>query len=261
MKTPPIFLEPPEFRVGLRPIALADWLRVGADPAWRAWKTALIAAHPALVTAAAPGAEAGALELAALLGAASLLEAAGAVPDDLCVLERREEGWMLAAAVVCAPTFWSLPEVIGKPLAFLHAPVPDVLGRGGAQGLAARIARVFDALAPDAPLERFNWTVQAGDDRFTPSSAPLLARAARTQPAAAADVLHLRVERQTVRKLPGAGAVAFTIGVSIELLAPLLRNGETRAAFAQAWRTAPARVRAYKNWDKLDRLVEAVLTG
>ena len=33
VKTPPIFLEPPEFRVGLRPIALADWLRVGADPA------------------------------------------------------------------------------------------------------------------------------------------------------------------------------------------------------------------------------------
>jgi hypothetical protein len=118
---------------------------------------------------------------------------------------------------------------------------------------------MFDALAADNVLERFNWTVQAGAERFTPSSAPLVARARAAREEEAAALLHLRVERQTVRKLPRSGAVAFTIRVCIDPLVDALRVEGAEAAFTNVWRTAPDYVRAYKNWPAYDRLVEALL--
>ncbi|MEZ5947617.1 MAG: DUF3445 domain-containing protein, partial [Hyphomonas sp.] len=97
-----------------------------------------------------------------------LERAAARVSDDLCLLERGADGlWRLEAASLCTPTFWLLSEKLGQPLGGLHGPVP-----GANPDLVSRIARMFDAIRPGQVLERFNWTVQAGDARFTPSSAP-----------------------------------------------------------------------------------------
>ena len=122
------------------------------------------------------GAEAAQIEVAALVGGADFLAAAAMVSDDFCIMQRLGPEWVLSAAILCAPTFWSLADNIGKPVAHLHGPVPDNLGPSGAQGLAARIARVFDAVAPGVIMERFNWTVQAGPERYTPTQAPLIAQ-------------------------------------------------------------------------------------
>jgi hypothetical protein len=101
--------------------------------------------------------------------------------------------------VLTSPTFFSLPHAAGKTLAELHAPVP------GGDRLAARMARVFDHVRPGQVLERFNWTLQAGNERFTPDGAPLRARALAAAPEEAANLLHVRVERQTIAKLPDSG--------------------------------------------------------
>ena len=147
------------------------------------------------------------------------LEAASArVSDDLCLLQRGEDGlWRLEAASLVAPTFWLLAEKAGQPLGGLHEPVP-----GANPGLVSRIARMFDALRPGQVLERFNWTVQAGNARFTPSAAPLKALAAATPEEAALDVLHLRVERQTISKLPETGLLLFTIRIAVDPLVAAL---------------------------------------
>jgi hypothetical protein len=255
----PFLAGPPAFQVGLKPIAAEAWLEPDTEAHTLAQKRALLAAQGEAVFAVTPGAEAAAAETAALIGAEDFRAAAERISDDLCVMQNRAGGWVLGAAALCAPSFWSLQENIGRPLAHLHGPVPDRLGPEGTQGLAARIARIFDALAADTILERFNWTVQAGPERFTPSSAPLMARAAAAPEDAAASLLHLRVERQTIRRLPETGAVLFTIRVSIDPLVAAFETEGAREAFAEAWRGAPAHVRAYKKWEKLERLVAALL--
>jgi len=184
------------------------------------------------------------------------LEAAAAcVSDDLCLLQRGEDGlWRLQAASLVAPTFWLLSEKLGQPLGGLHDPVPEAN-----PGLVGRIARMFDALRPGQVLERFNWTVQAGPARFTPSSAPLKALAAATPDEAALDVLHLRVERQTISKLPESGLLLFTIRIAVDPLRAALSSPRNVSAFRTAWEgTAPA-LANYKGWPAYERLVRAAL--
>lgn len=108
----------------------------------------------------------------------------------------------------------------------------------------------------DQVLERFNWTLQCGPDRHTPDAAPLRRRAAETRPDQAVEQLYLRVERQTISRLPGCGGVLFTIRVCLDPAAAIAPAD--RPSLAAAWRGLGARGRAYKGWDALEPLAEAV---
>lgn len=268
MRAPPYlpFLDgPPSIAPGLKPIAPEAWLWPDTEAAvWLAPKRELMRTRRSDVFAAhnadAEMTEAATTVLAATGPAvgdwSTPLEAASAmVSDDLCIMVRDAEGlWRLKVASLCTPTYWSLAEKFGKPLGGLHAPVP-----GGDPGLAARISRIFDGLRPGLVLERCNWSVQPGDERFTPSSAPLKARAQAMQEADALDQLHLRVERQTIRKLPETGALLFTIRIVIDPLRAAISMSHHAEAFASAWQSVDPAMARYKGWAIYDRLVRAAL--
>ncbi|MEZ5865466.1 MAG: DUF3445 domain-containing protein [Geminicoccaceae bacterium] len=59
--------------------------------------------------------------------------------------------------------------------------------------------------------------------------------------------LWLRVERQTLRRLPETGLVLFTILTLVEPLASLARDPRLAAQFATGWTRVPAAMLAYKN--------------
>jgi dimethylamine monooxygenase subunit A len=255
---------PPGFAIGLRPLGVAAWLEGGEpDPAPR--KDPLFAAHPELVWAETDGSRPGQSEIRAMVEAAGiavddrpdlppLYAAARAVPDDLCLMEKRAGEWRLTALSLSAGTFFSAAEVIGKPLADLHAPVPAFGPR-----FLKRVKRIFDVLPADQVLERRNWTVMAGDDLFAPDGAAIRARAADIAPERAGEALSVRVERQTLRRLPATGGLVFTIRVWRHPLAALDAEPERLAAFARAWRSATSDFRAYKRLATYDGLVEAFL--
>jgi len=173
----------------------------------------------------------------------ALEQAASLVSDDLCLLEAaRPHDWRLTAGSLCAPTYWTLPERIGLDLGGLHGPVP-----GGDPGLASRIGRIFSGLRPGPILQRFNWTVQLGCERFTPERPGLDGHAVED--------LCLRVERQTIRKLPRSGAILFTIRICTDPLLPILENRVYGEAFEDAWVSTSGPVRRYKGWQEIEPLV------
>lgn len=244
----------PRFTPALRPIAPDAWLAPDSEAHVLGWKAAMLAHADTIATI--PGSERAAGEAAmAVLRAAGapvsndLAAASRAVSDDLVVMMRQDAGWRCAALTLTAPTFFALDDVLGAGVAALHRPVPD----GAA--LSKRIERVFDGLRPGPVLERFNWTLQAGAARFTPNSAALRARAQDADPAEALDVLHLRVERQTITKLAQTGAVVFTIRVCLDPIRRLQPNDQ--ACLAAAWRALGPEGRAYKGWCAYERLAEA----
>jgi len=249
---------PPDFVVGLKPIPLDAWLEPDVEGASLPAKRELLATRLDEVYRAGPDAAASEAAVARLIGAATYLHAAARVSDDLVIMTPRAGAWIAASVCLCSPTFFSADDAFGKPLDALHEPVPDRLGPEGTAALGARIGRVFTGLAPDTVLERFNWTVQAGPERFTPRGQALRERATRATPDDAAALMHLRVERQTIRKLT-TGDVLFTIRVSIDPLAPMLMaaGGDARA-FSAAWASASADARGYKGWAVYDRLVASL---
>ena len=268
MRRPPYlpFLDGPlSLAPGLKPIDPDTWLLPDTEAHVLGEKRALMAAQRGDVYAVREGSEAAALELAsavhAVAGAAvgawpSALEgAASAVSDDFCILIKDSGGeWRLEAASVCAPTFWRLEDTIGKPLGGLHAPVP-----GANPGLVGRIHRMFDAIRPGTVLERFNWNVQPGPDRFTPSQAAFKAQADAMPVEGALDALWLRVERQTISKLPVSGAMVFSIRVAIDPLRAALPDAMHLNAFRAAWDGIDAGLRDYKGWPHYEHLVRAAL--
>ncbi|MER8484227.1 DUF3445 domain-containing protein [Mesorhizobium sp. M1322] len=164
------------------------------------------------------------------LVAASLL-----VQEDLILMRRDESGWRLVAGSLCFPSSWSLIEKFGRPLQEIHAPVP---GFGPGTRPADLINRMFDGLQGQA-VERYNWSIQAGDALYHPLSN--LERIDRTtnRPSKFSDGdidvrAVIRVERQTLRKLPASRDVLFTIRIHLDPLSVLARHPD-RARLAASF--------------------------
>ncbi len=238
------------FQIGVKPLPLADWIEVdGRLVADLAEKERVSAAHAGSVFVAEPGTEQAQAELLALLvehlttlfpqhyrrsgdeveivpagkrvalgvpSEAPLRVAASLVQEDLVLMRRGEDGWRLAAASLCFPSSWSLVEKFGRPLHEIHGPVP---GFGAGTRNAQLIERMFDNARPEMPMIRWNWSLYGDDRPHHPETADPDAR--RFGAGERAANVFLRVERQTVRKLPVSGDILFAIRIHVDPLARL----------------------------------------
>jgi Protein of unknown function (DUF3445) len=155
--------------------------------------------------------------------------------------------YRLTAAVLCAPSRWSLREKIGQSVSAIHEPVP------GYEAIESPTARFFERLRIDDIIERTNWTVLDSPVLFQPDRAR--ATVAFTDAGALDAPIHLelfwlRLERQTLRKLPQSGAVIFTILTTNTRLDELAATSPAIALqLAHNMRTAPAATCDYKGWE------------
>jgi hypothetical protein len=146
------------------------------------------------------------------------LELAGRlVQEDLCVIQERDAAPVLAAAIVCFPSRWRLMDKLGQPLAAVHGPVPLY-----AERLARPVDRFMHHLKPGRIAVRLNWSVLDDPALFQPSGKWRTAGGAGITADNAGARLFLRVERQTLRRLPSSGAVLFGIRVHVYPLARVI---------------------------------------
>jgi hypothetical protein len=213
---------------GILPVEGRDWLRL--DEAYApqmALRDRLIAAQPEAVHAMLPEAGPAAAELyAAVLdwisaapgfrvGATTvtrpdgmiihldptqpLLTLGRIVQEDLCLMERQGEDYVLTGGILCFPASWSLAQKLGRPLTGIHDPVPVY-----DTDVARRVARLFEAIRPEQPLWRMNYLTY---DDFVLHQ-PRREGERRPQPT---DHVFVRCERQCLVRLPVTRAVVFTI--------------------------------------------------
>lgn len=269
------FMDGPfRLHMGLRALDLEHWIERGDDlEQQQARRRVLLDARRAEVFAALPESAPGQAEVLALLlahierrfpesyrredwriahlatgeafatgdFAGAPLELAGRlVQEDLCLMQKAGESYRLVAAVLCFPSRWRLADKIGRPLDPIHAPVP-----GFAEQLSAPVGRFFANLQAARPVWRANWSLVETPELFLPPEH-------RTQPielgeADAGERLWLRVERQTLRRLPATGEVLFTIRTYVEPLARAAGTPEAAGALGARIREMPEPVARYKN--------------
>lgn len=152
-----------------------------------------------------------------------LVAAARLIQDDLCLMRRGEDGWRLAAAVLTAPSAWALAEKIGRSMADIHEPVPGFAG-----GMGAKIARIFDHLPVERPVWRLNWSLYDDDVLFHPET-KRRARRWSGDDGAFGSQAFIRVERQTLRRMPVSGDILFTIRVYADPVAAFRTHPEGAA--------------------------------
>jgi hypothetical protein len=169
------------------------------------------------------------------------LELAGRlVQEDLCLMQRGEAGYRLVAAVLCFPAHWRLSDKLGRPLEIIHGPVP-----GFGERLAGPVDRFFASIQVARPVWRVNWSLVDTATLFLPPEhrghpKPVSAERAGEQ-------LWLRVERQTLRRLPRSGDVVFGIHTNVDPLADAIDSPEAARALAARIREMPEPMARYKS--------------
>lgn len=270
--TPLVFLEGPwRLAMGLHALEIADWLWI--DDRWAietAERRRLAAQRRDLVYAALPGSEEACRELLEVvvdwlvrfapdrfaparessvlwvLGERidleddePLLVAGRLVQEDLLLLAADGSGtYRLVAGHLCFPLHWKLGDKLGKSVGEIHEPVPDFARR-----LGGPTDRFFQALDVARPVWRANWSLTSTPELCLPDRSD---RASTLASERAGERLWLRVERQTLRRLPRTKAIVFTVKTRVVRLDEATRDPAVAAALAARIREMPEAMAAYK---------------
>lgn len=135
-----------------------------------------------------------------------LVEAARLVQEDLAVLHRIDDAWVLTAGVVCFPSHWTVGDKVGLPLEGVHAPVAHY-----GDELRDKVDRFHERLTVDRPVWRRNWFVNPTDELHLPAYGHQMHIADSIEHDGTP--MWIRSEFQTLRRLPETGAILFTIRV------------------------------------------------
>lgn len=239
------------FTIGLRQLDPADWIEVDDRlEVYLAEKDRLEGEHPSRVFVETPGSRQAQDEVLAMLtqhlpdcfpyiyridgdemciGADRVVDvtdtsvpplkrAARLVQEDLVIMQKVDNAWRLTAASLSFPSSWSLTENFNRSMDEIHAPVPGF--QAGTRN-AELIARMFDNLRVERPVWRLNWSIYGDDQLHHPHAQPY-----DGAPFADPFAAFVRVERQTLRKLPETGGIIFTIRIFVDPLEALKRHGD-----------------------------------
>ena len=259
---------PFRWRMLTRALGAGAWLQIDDQlETYRAQKAALIAERFDDCVLSVPGSESAGGEVLRLVqadlasqGRETVVDdslhpidaAARAIQEDLVLMERQDQGWVMTAGSVCFPTRWDPRAKIGQSMDAIHEPVPQYQ-----EMIGSLVNRFFDRLQPGHLVWRPNWSLV--DDpglRLDPGHRQLkvgdLDDVGRE--------LWLRVERQTLRRLEEhPDAICFTIRVHRWPLHEVASE-LTDSAFAQELAEMPVDIADYKNIagvrDELARWIE-----
>ena len=203
-------------RLGIFPVEISNWLLRDAEfDLTVQLKKKLLATRRSEVVGLQPGGDEVAEEAAQLVsawagvelasrGIDALVEASLLVADDLAVLQPIKshdgsEQLLLNAAVVCCPSRWMLSEKMGHNMLAIHEPVAKY-----ADHVGAAVDTYFQRLTVEKPVWRSNWIIQDHPALFQPQIPT--GSLVKTP-----DELWIRMERQTLRRLPKTSGILFTI--------------------------------------------------
>ena len=248
--------------LGLKVLADADWIEIdGNYTADLAEKARLLQSNEQDVFRALPGTEAAqqALievltahlaahlpdrvpDLPAIDPAAPLKAAAAMVQEDILLLQPSPEGHRLIAAILCFPTRWRPADKIGQPLAAIHGPVP-----GYADKLGRQMDRLFAGMTDDRILWRQNFSLLDDAALFQPGGHFKEGAGLDLTQANIGENLWFRVERQTVRVLPGTDVTVFTVRIHQARLQDVVKSPERASDLLSVVDAMPPDMKRYKS--------------
>jgi len=168
------------------------------------------------------------------------------VQEDLILMMPKKNKFYLEAAVLTSPSHWSLVEKFSKNLIDLHEGVP-----GYEEKIGSRVDEIFNKLPSDRILERLNWSIYDSPELFQPvGSKPEVTMKRK-------DIrdLHLRVERQTIRKIPDQGSIVFTVRVHVDPLLSISKEQDLLDDLNLAIANLPQEMKEYKAIDQIEKEV------
>lgn len=128
------------------------------------------------------------------------------IPEDFaCMLRDPKTGiYSFRAGVICSSLGWNVGSKIGLKLHEIHEPIPDYKEK-----MQFSMDRYFAKKPTDKPIQRGSWGLEIDEPLFMPPGDPHEKLREVQDPTHSLDRCHLRVDWQTLRRLPLSGAVVF----------------------------------------------------
>ncbi|KAF7338651.1 hypothetical protein MVEN_02091600 [Mycena venus] len=179
------------------------------------------------------------------------------IPEDFLLTQERKNGlYAFRAGVSCSSVGWNVSTKIGLHLHEIHQPVPDYKEK-----MDFSMNRFFTNMKVDKPIQRGSWGIEVGQPLFLQEDDPDFRAPV---PDLKISDLHLRVDWQTLRRLPRSRAIVFNfkaLFTPIEefrsepyiprLLLKILRDGKPSFMEYKAFSHVEAQVMpALEKWTK-----------
>jgi len=168
--------------------------------------------------------------------------AASCVQEDLCLMQQQAGAWCLSAGVVCFPTRWDLREMLGRPMTDIHERVP-----GYRAELDRSANRFFDGMKAGRVFGRNNWSLMDDPALFQPTGKLQTEPNAAIDTERAGELVWLRIEHQTLQRLPSTGAILFGIRIHRTRLDRAVADLETARTLRLAIRSMSPDMQLYKS--------------
>ncbi|KAL2822196.1 hypothetical protein BDW59DRAFT_163956 [Aspergillus cavernicola] len=128
------------------------------------------------------------------------------VPEDFGIMLRDDEtgNYFLRAGVICSSLGWNVASKVGLQLHQIHDPIPDYKEK-----MQFSMDRFFTKMPVDKPIQRGSWGLEIGKPLYMPAGDPHEKLRTFQDPNLRLEDCNLRVDWQTLRRLPLSGAVIF----------------------------------------------------
>jgi dimethylamine monooxygenase subunit A len=166
------------------------------------------------------------------------------VQEDLILMSERDGNLYLDAGQLCFPANWSLAFDLGMSFKEIHHPIPGFKE----EKLDERILNFLLRLEAGNPWGRKNWSLMAGNRLDTSLETFDVWGKERklVTPENAGDLVHLRVEVQTLFRLSRSNGILFTIHTYLLPLGELAKKREWLEQFYQILQELPPYIVEYK---------------
>ncbi len=165
---------------------------------------------------------------------------------DFALLDHRDENLWMDAGMVTTQADWSLDFDIGMNFYEWHAPVP----KAHELGVFQRALKFLLNLQQGAPVRRLNWTMTVNPllDTSPENYHKWGVQKSGVTPANVGSKYHLRVELQTLFRLPRSNALAFPIRCYLIRLEDLVTVPKWGRRLHRVLRDLPEELATYKGF-------------
>ena len=210
------------------------------------------------------------------------------VPEDFAVMLRNPDNgfYYLRAGVLCSALGWNLSTKLGLQLHEIHAPIPDYKEKmqfsmdrfvppfpllpitpdasSSPQPTLPLLStntrsRYFSKMPTDRPIQRGSWGLEIDTPLFMPPGDPHEAYREKQLPSLPLSRCHLRVDWQTLRRLPLSAAIIFNFKALFTPIEKFRHEPYVPALCLEILRKGKKELMAYKNTWHVEHVVVPAL--
>ncbi|KAJ9613153.1 hypothetical protein H2200_003094 [Cladophialophora chaetospira] len=128
------------------------------------------------------------------------------IPEDFAIMLRNPETgyYHFRSGMICSALGWNVGTKIGLQLHEIHAPIPDYKEK-----MQFSMDRFFTKMPAQKPIQRGSWGLEVDQPLYMPPGDPHEKYRDFQSPDLDLSQIHLRVDWQTLRRLPLSGGIVF----------------------------------------------------